>query len=220
MKDFIKMRENMVDCQIHTNSVVNEGILEAFSTVPRELFVPEKLQHVSYTDENIDIGQGRYMLEPMVHAKMLQQVNLRSSDVVLDIGCGYGYSSAILSSLVTTVIAVENNKRHCEKAKRLWDKLSLSNIVLVEDSLKDGVPDHAPYSLIVINGAVSKVPQVLLDQLDLNGRLIAVVQEEDSVQGQVMLFMKDDQGHISSLNLFDAGVPLLEEFKAEPTFVF
>lgn len=220
MKDFTQMRENMVDCQIHTNGVVNEGLLEAFSTVPRELFVPEKLQSVCYTDENIDIGQGRYLMEPMVHAKMLQQVDLRSDDVVLDIGCGYGYSSAILSSLVTTVIAVENNKRHCEKAKRLWDKFDLCNIVLVENELQGGAPDHAPYSLIVINGAVSEVPKNLLDQLDRGGRLVAVVQKTGAVQGQAMLYKKDDNGHLSSVCLFDAGLPVLAEFKAQPAFVF
>lgn len=220
MKSFKKMRENMVDGQIHTNGVVDEAILNSFLTVPRELFVPEKLQHVSYADENVDIGQGRYLIEPMVHAKMLQQVGVRSDDVVLDIGCGYGYSSAILSSLVTTVIAVEHNKRHCEKAKRVWEKLDLCNIVLVEDALQGGAPEHAPYSLIVINGAVPEVPEAFLDQLDLNGRLVAVVQDAGSVQGQAKLYMKDDQGYVSSIALFDAGIPVLEEFKKEPEFVF
>ncbi len=214
------MRANMVDGQIHTNGVVNEGLLEAFLTVPRESFVPERLQDVAHTDESVDIGQGRYLIAPMVHAKMLQEAGLHSDDVVLDIGTGYGYSSAILSSLVTTVISIENNKRHCEKAKRLWSSLDLCNIVLVENDLPDGDAEHAPYSLIVINGAVNEVPQNLLDQLDNGGRLVAIVQEQGAASGRAVLFLKDESGDVSSRTLFDANIPALDAFAAESAFVF
>ena len=91
--------------------MVDTGILQSFETVPRELFIPEKLQGVAYTDENIDIGQGRFVMEPIIHAKLLQAVLPVAGDIVLDIGIGSGYSSAILSPLVTTVIALEHNKR-------------------------------------------------------------------------------------------------------------
>ena len=111
MTDFIQARKNMVDCQIHPSGIVDGWILESFQNIPRELFVPEKLQGIAYTDENIDIGQGRFLMEPIVHAKLLQAVAPDKSDVVLDIGVGTGYSSAILCPNVSTVVALENNKK-------------------------------------------------------------------------------------------------------------
>ncbi len=220
MKNFSKMRENMVDCQIHTSSVVDEAVLSAFSTVPRELFVPERLQNVCYLDEDVDIGQGRYLISPMVHAKMLQDVGVNPEDVVLDIGAGYGYSSAILSMLATTVIVVENNKRQCEKAKRVWESLDLRNIVLVDNDLTKGAPDHAPYSLIIINGAVSSVPNTLLAQLGHGGRLVTVIQDPGAAFGHATLFVKDETGDVSSRVIFEASVPVLNAFSAAPAFVF
>lgn len=220
MSNFSSMRKNMVDGQIHTASVVDERVLQAFQTTPRELCVPERLQNVSYTDESIDIGQGRSLMEPITHAKILQAAALREDDVVLDIGSASGYSSAILSPIVSTVIAVEHNKRQCDRAKRLWESRGLCNIVLVENKLTQGALEHAPYSLVIINGAVPKIPSNITDQMALGGRLITVIKQRDEIVGKAVLFIKDDQGYVSSRPLFDAGVRNLEEFDLEPDFIF
>lgn len=219
MKDFSQARKNMVDCQIHTNGVVSAELLNVFSSVPRELFVPEKLQDVAYTDEELDIGQGRALLSPIVHAKMLQAVLPNESDVVLDIACGYGYSSAVLAPLVSTVVACETNKQQSDKAVRTWEKNDVCNVVLSEcDDLSKGVAAHAPYSLIIINGAVSEVPECILEQLDFGGRLVTILR--DSHRSQAVMYKKDQNGHIAHTFLFDAYAPYIQSFVPKSKFQF
>ncbi len=220
MTDFSKARINMIDGQIHPSGVVDNRILNSFASTPRELFVPERLKEVAYNDDNLDIGQGRYLLEPMVHAKMLQAVLPNDSDVVLDIGSASGYSSAILAPMVATVIALENNKRQRDKAAKLWQKLDICNIALVDGKLEDGVADQAPYSLIIINGAVSEVPKNILNQLDKGARLITIVKETGQSMGMVTIFLKDDTGNISSRELFSASSPFLKGFEEKTKFNF
>ena len=220
MTDFELARKNMVDCQIRPSSVVNPVLLKSFEDIPREIFVPEKLQHIAYSDENIDIGQGRFLMEPATHAKLLQEANLKENDIVLDVGVGSGYSSAILSSNVSTVISLEVNKRQMDKATRLWSELDLCNIALVESSLNNGESKHAPYSLIVINGAVPEVPQIILDQLADNGRLVTIIKSPKQTIGKATIFAKDSHGHISSEPLFEAGVPYIKGFDTKTSFQF
>ncbi len=220
MTDFKIARKNMVDCQIRPSGVVNPVLLQSFENVPRELFVPEKLQHIAYSDENIDIGQGRFLIEPITHAKLLQAADLKEDDVVLDIGVGSGYSSAILSNNVAMIIALEVNKRQIDKATRLWERLGFCNIALVESALNSGEEKHAPYTLIVINGAVPEVPDIILEQLTDNGRLITVVKDPSQVFGKAMIFLKDSLGNISSKPLFDTGIPHLKGFEVKNDFEF
>lgn len=220
MTDFAKARKNMVDGQIHTAGVVDTALLNAFATVPREQFVPEKIQDVAYFDETIDLGQKRFLIEPIAHAKMLQAALPVEGDVVLDVGSGTGYSSAILSHIVTTVISVENNKRQIEKATRLWAKLDYTNIVHIDSPLVDGASKYAPYSLIVLNGSVTQVPKSILDQVDFGGRLVTIIKKPSQQVGQAFLFIKNEDGVVSSRPLFDAGVPYIEGFEPVPVFQF
>ncbi|MCB9974757.1 MAG: protein-L-isoaspartate O-methyltransferase [Rhodospirillales bacterium] len=218
--DYQKARENMVDGQIHTAGVVSEGILQSFSTVPRELFLPEKLRGVAYVDESLPMGKGRHLLEPMVHAKMLQAARLQPNDVVLDIGVGAGYSSAILSPLVTTVVALDDNKRYLDKAARLWDKLGSCNVVAIEREMTRGTPEHAPFSLIFINGAIGHIPRELTDQLGSGGRLLTVLNPDGGSLGQAVLVEKTGDTHASVTRLFDASVPYLPGFEPAGAFSF
>ncbi len=217
---FSEARKNMVDGQIHTAGVVNPLLLEAFETVPRELFVPEKLKYVAYTDISLDLGQGRYLLAPIAYSRMLEFVTPRADDVVLDIASGSGYSSVILSKLVNTVISLEINKRQKDKALRNMQSMDICNVVQVEGAINQGEPEHAPYSLIVINGAVEYVPDVIFDQLAVNGRLITIIKNTDLSIGKATLFTKSDNGIISSKILFDVAVPNLDEFEKEDVFAF
>lgn len=217
---FSDARKNMVDGQIHTAGVVNPRILDAFSTVPRESFVPEKIRNIAYTDVSLDLGQGRFLLEPIAYSRMLEFVRPQESDVVLDVGSASGYSSAILSNLVSTVISLEKNKRQKDKAVRNMQLLGACNVVQVDGEIHEGAPKHAPYSLIIINGAVEEVPECFFDQLANGGRLITVVKDVDQKVGKATLFAKSMAGEVSSRILFDAALPNLPGFEKQKEFVF
>jgi len=107
MTDFATARHNMVESQIRTNKVTDAAIIDAFEIVPRELFVPKNLMGVAYVDEDLSIGNGRVLMEPMVFARLLQVALPDASDEVLDVACGCGYSTAILSRLTGTVYGIE-----------------------------------------------------------------------------------------------------------------
>lgn len=220
MIDYDLARKNMIDGQIHPSGVVNKAILDSFAAIPRELFVPDKLQSIAYMDQSLSLGQGRYLIEPSMYAKLLQVLAPSKEDVVLDIGASSGYSSAILSPLVTTIIAIEKNKRQMDRATRMWSKLELCNIALIEGELADGHAEDAPYSLIILNGSVDKVPQSLLDQLADEGRLACFIREHDSPFGKAVIYYKNKQGHVSFKSIFDAGIPYLEECMGSASFDF
>lgn len=220
MADFKKARENMMDGQVHPFGVVDEKILDVFATVPRELFVPEKLQSVAYIDEDLEIGRGRYLMESKVHAKMLQALDLNETDVALDIGVASGYSSVILSHLVTTVIALENDKAYIEQATKTWQNQNVNNAVMVGGAFDAGAEEHAPYNVIVLNGAVEFVSQTILDQLEVGGRLVTIIRKNQYDVGCVTLFLKSQSGSVSSTPLFDASTPYLQGFEPLKKFAF
>jgi len=220
MADFQQARKNMVDCQIHTHGVIMPGLLEAFEVTPRELFVPDEYQKMACNDEDIPLGDDRYLLEPSVHARMIQALEPKLTDVVLDIGGGSGYSAAVLSPLVSTVVVVESDKELIKKAGKIWESSGLCNIASFEGGLTAGNAEHAPYDSIIINGAVSEVPQEILEQLVPQGRLVCIVKQPGHVMGEARLFQKSDDTQYSSYALFEAGTPYLKGFEPKPTFQF
>ena len=144
----------MVDSQINPQGVVDQAILESFLTVPREKFVHPGQEGIAYCDEDLPLGDGRSLMEPCIHGKLLQSANLKPSDVVLDVGFCTGYSSAILSPLVSTVIAIESDKALIGDAEKLWEELGCANIAAYQANLREGLPEHGPYDLILFNGAI------------------------------------------------------------------
>lgn len=219
MTDTNAARRNMVDCQIHTSGIIRPEILEAFSSAPREKFVPGALRGVAYNDEDLPVGQGRFLLEPAVHARMVQALELKPEDVILDIGSGTGYSSAIFSPMLTTVVALEPDKDMAAKAAKTWQELELCNIAGLEAPLKDGAPAYAPFSAIFVNGAVAEIPKTWLEQLGEGGRLIAVVNPDGRKMGAATL-VKRIAGTFSSRVLFNAATPYLGGFSPQPAFKF
>ena len=129
--NFEMARQAMIDSQIHPMGVVSEKLLQAFADVPREMFVPQALQQICYCDEDIEIASDRYMMEPSVLARMIQALQPESKHVALTIGSGIGYNAAILSQLVSTVVALEEDMTLIEQAQPSWDALSYCNIVAV-----------------------------------------------------------------------------------------
>ncbi|MCB1681561.1 MAG: protein-L-isoaspartate O-methyltransferase [Alphaproteobacteria bacterium] len=217
--DFQKARDNMVECQIHTAGVVSPGLLERFKVVPRELFLPEKVRGIAYVDEIVSFGKGRFLLEPIIHSKLLQAARLVPTDIVLDIGGGTGYSSAILSPLVMQVVSLDE-KKYIEKAARLWEKLGLENILPVEGDMPSGAPEHGPFSLILVNGAVSEVARALVNQLSPGGRLLTVVKKPGLGPGEAVIVERLEDGQPSSRVLFEAGTPYLPGFEPVSSFAF
>lgn len=210
MDGFQQARSAMVDCQIRTNGVINDKVLDAFETVPREKFVPDSLHGAAYTDKPIKLGEGRVLLDPMVHARLLEAVSPKSHETVLDIGSASGYSAAILSSLVSTVISLESRQSIVDKAEKTLSSMSVDNVVYVKGKLAQGYAEQAPFDIIIFNGAVSHVPEDVLDQLSPNGRLIAVVQETYDSVGRAILFQRSEGGRISQKTLFDASLPFVQ----------
>ncbi len=218
MTDYAAVRHNMVEKQIRTNKVRDSRVLQAMDEVPRELFVPKPLQGIAYVDEDLEVAPGRYLMEPLVLARLLQAAAITADDVVLDIGCASGYSSAVLARLAATVVALESDAELGERASTLLAELDADNAVVVAGPLEAGYPKQAPYDAIVIGGAVDEVPAAITDQLAEGGRLLAVVTGGSGV-GKGTLFLRV-HGGLSRRILFDAAVPPLPGFAVDRGFVF
>lgn len=218
MPDSQAARLNMVDAQLRTNRVTDPELLTAFETVPRELFLPEALRGLAYIDEDIRISENRYLMEPMVLARLIQAAEPQAGDVAIDVGCGTGYATAILARLVATAIGLECRPEFARQASEILSGIDADNAVVIEGPLSDGYARQAPYNVILINGAVPDLPQALLDQLADGGRLVAVVRRERDI-GRATLALRTGEV-VSSRVLFDASIPILPEFDRAPGFVF
>ncbi len=216
--DFAAARANMVDCQLRTNKVRDARLLHAFETVPRELFVPENRRSIAYVDEDLQLSPGRFLIEPMVLARLLQAADITPEDLVLEIGGASGYGSAILAYLGATVVSLESDTDLAAAAAEAQAKLGIGNVLIVVGPLRHGYDKQAPYNVIVINGAVSEIPAAITDQLAEGGRLVGVVRE-DTGPGQAVLVERHG-ANISRRVLFDAATPVLPEFERTPGFVF
>ncbi|HUK60378.1 MAG TPA: protein-L-isoaspartate O-methyltransferase [Stellaceae bacterium] len=218
MLDYRAARLNMVESQLRTNKVTDEAVLDAFLAVPRERFVPEHLGGIAYVDEDIPLGGGRFLMEPMVLARLLQLAAIGPQDAVLVIGAATGYASAVVARIAARVVAVESEPELAAIARARLQELQAGNVTLLEGRLEEGYPAGAPYEAIVIAGAVGFVPDALARQLADRGRLVAVVKSGAGL-GQAML-MTRAAGALSRRAVFDAGTPFLPGFTPAPSFVF
>ncbi|MBL28799.1 MAG: protein-L-isoaspartate O-methyltransferase [Rhodospirillaceae bacterium] len=219
MADFAAMRQHMVEGQIEPNQVNDPRILAAFADVPRELFVPKAKRPIAYVDEDLEIAPGRFLMEPAIFARLIQAAFIRPEDVVLDVGCGTGYSSAVLAKLAGTVVGLESDAPLAEQADAILNELGVDNAVTVVGPLGGGYASQGPYDVIVIEGGVETIPAPLEEQLAEGGRLLAVEQRTSRGPGKATLVART-RGRVSSRVLFDASVPRLEEFLAPRGFVF
>lgn len=207
----------MIDGQIKPNQVKDARILEAFLAVPREVFVPKPLQGVAYVDEDIEVAPGRYLMEPMVFARLLQAAEPRPGDVALDIGCVSGYSSAVLAQVVGAVVAVEEDPALADRATTLLAELGCDNVAVVQGPLRIGYPAQGPFDLIALNGTVEEVPEALFAQLAEGGRLVVVLGTQGL--GKAVVYLKEN-GVIGRRELFDAAVAPLPGFQKPRRFTF
>ena len=217
MAEFAAQRQCMVDSQLRTNKVVDEDLIAALLALPRERFVPDRLAPVAYVDEDLPLADGRFLMEPMVFARLVQLLAVSPSDIVLDIGCGPGYSSAVLSRLCSTVVALECDAGLAETARRNLARSDIDNVIVVDGPLAEGYPDQAPYNAILLGGAVPEIGTALTDQLAGGGRLAAVVADGDS-PGRATCAARGARG-VSTRLAFDANTPPLPGFETTERFV-
>jgi len=217
MSEFATARTHMVDGQLLPNKVVDGQVIDAMSDIPREEFLPKALRSVAYVDEDLKVGDSRYLMEPMVFARMVQEAQIKPEDAVLDIGCLTGYSSAVLSRMANVVMCLEQDEAFANRANEILVELSVDNAVVVTGKLTEGYPAQGPYDVIVIEGGVSAVPQFILDQLAEGGRLVAI----ELVEGVgVASLYTCYHGDIGVRRLFDAQTPMLPGFEPVAEFQF
>ena len=209
----------MLESQIRPNKVIDELVLSAFSETPRELFVQKSMRDIAYIDEDLPLSNGRYLMEPMVLARLVQSLELKPSDNVMIIGVGTGYSAAIISKMVTSVIGIESRAPLIQKAEGNLAQLDITNIVLFKKRLQDGYSKEAPYNAILIDGGVSCVPNSILNQLAVDGKLVSIYRSDITAAGEASIWMRSGN-KFSRICLFNAQVPTLEEFKEKPEFQF
>lgn len=219
MSKYLKLRENMVKNQIMAAGVIDDDVLSAFLSVPREVFAPEVPGGVYYSDGEISTGNGRHIMSPVLHARLIAMANPKKDDIVLDVACGSGYGSAVMSRLSGTTLALEADDEMLEHASSLWQKTESYNVVGVKGDLVEGAPAHAPFDVIFFNGAAETIPEMIVGQLARGGRLVAVQAVSGKNPYKAVRIVRDDAGNLSSQSLFETFCSKVTEFSCDAGFV-
>jgi protein-L-isoaspartate(D-aspartate) O-methyltransferase len=220
MSGFSTARQKMVDGQVRTSDVTDIRIIDAMLAVPREAFVPANQRGLAYLDRDLDIGEGgaarRFLIKPVVIAKMLQAAGIKDTDKVLVTGCATGYTAALVARLAGQVIATESAPTQA-KAAEVLRELGIANVSFRAAAAAEGDPSNAPYDVIVLDGATEIVPDRLYGQLADGGRLVGVFAMYKPPRAVLVTRSHGDFGNRA---LFDAAVPVLPGLEHRPAFVF
>ncbi|MBB4042140.1 protein-L-isoaspartate(D-aspartate) O-methyltransferase [Microvirga flocculans] len=220
MVDFAQARRVMVDGQLRTFDVNDIPLLDAMDTVPRECFVLPGREELAYIDQDVPVSDGadrRYMLAPMILARMIQALEVDAGERVLDVACGRGYASAVFRELGATVTALEADEALAAAARQSLAAAGAGDVAVVTGALDRGYAGNAPYDAILINGSVEVRPEALLQQLAEGGRLICV--KGRGRAARITLYVRSGDA-FGERSLFEAAAPLLPAFVPEPGFVF
>ncbi len=217
MFDAAAARRHMVDGQIRTADVTNPDLIAAVQAVPRELFVPPAMASQAYCDGDVSLGHGRALLRPIVLGKLLQGALIGASDRVLVVGCGAGYSAAVLAHMGAAVTALEEDPDLARRAQAALAEAGAGQVKVVIGPLTAGWPDGAPYDLILLDGAIEVAPNALGRQLSPTGRVAAVFGRGPAAKAMIYRLV---EGQLVGRPIFDAAAPVLPGFAAPPTFVF
>ncbi len=223
MVDMAQARSAMVESQIRPNRVTDRRLLAAMGTIERERFLPPSKRTFAYIDEDIPLSADnvaantRFLMEPMPFARMVQAAEISADDVVLDIACGTGYSTAILACLASSVVAIESDQALADAATRTLEELDVDNAAVVTGALNEGYAEEAPYDVIVLNGAVEHIPDTLCRQLKAHGRIVGVLGTGPA--GEIKVWTRRDD-RLTHRTVFNAAIKPLPGFARAPGFRF
>lgn len=210
-------RQHMIDSQLRPNEVNDEKIIAAISSVNREKFVPKNLGGVAYNDDDIQVAPGRHIMAPTVFARLIKAAEVTTTDLLLDVGCGTGYSTAVLGRLAEAVVALEEDVALAERATEILATEACENVAVVTGPLIDGLAKQGPYDLIFINGMIDYLPQSLVEQIAPGGRLVCVLNHNGVGKAS---YVTCENAIVSKRILFDATIPALNAFRRPQKFTF
>jgi protein-L-isoaspartate(D-aspartate) O-methyltransferase len=227
MIDYDRQRLTMVETQLRPSQVTDRPLLAAMGALPRERFVPPTKRLFAYMDAGVEVwpsvdgAPARYLLAPVVLARLIQLAAVGPEDRVLDIGCATGYSTAVLACLARSVIGLEAEPELAAAASNTLRELAtdraFGDVQIITGALNEGYPAGGPYDVILLNGAVSELPGALLGQLKEGGRLAAIIAHP--APGRAVLFFKVGD-NASGVPHFDAAAKPLPGFAPAPCFTF
>jgi protein-L-isoaspartate(D-aspartate) O-methyltransferase len=218
MTPFEVARSHMIASQLRPNKVTDERVLTAFASISRELFVPQHLRSVAYIDEDLPLGGGRYLMEPIVAARLLQAAGIARTDAALIIGAGTGYEAALTGMLARNVIPLEEDPELARRARAALVEHAIASVSVVEGLLHKGYRARAPYDVILFGGAVAQIPSEIAAQLAEGGRLVVVIKPAGGV-GRATLVTRTG-GVLAQRAIFDASTPRLPSLAPKPGFEF
>ncbi|NPA36968.1 MAG: protein-L-isoaspartate(D-aspartate) O-methyltransferase [Chlorobi bacterium] len=191
-QNYVRERKQMVEKQIIRRGITDKAVIDAMLSVPRHLFVPEKLQEYAYDDTPLNIGEGQTISQPYIVAYMTEKLRLNKDDKVLEIGTGSGYQTAVLAKICDSVYSVEIIPELALTAKQNLEKAGISNVTVKCADGYEGWKEFAPFNAIIITAAPEYVPEPLLDQLASGGRLIIPEGKQQFIQN-LMLYEKKEK---------------------------
>ena len=211
------LNKNMIEGQIKPIGGMQPNIIEAFNLIDRDDFVPQDLKNNSYSEKNLFLKRGRFVLKANLIAKIILALNISNEENILIIGSSTGYSSAILSKLAETVISIEEDQELLDFSEEAIKKNGIDNIMFINNTMIDGCADQGPFNAIIIEGVIDEVPEKILNQLDQNGRLIAMINDEGI--SKVIEYQKINNTFTSRF-LFSCTAPKLKSFEKRKLFSF
>ena len=215
MTNYTALRTTMVDTQIRPSDVTKYTVIEAMLSVPREAYVPSAKREAAYVGEHVELDNGRVVIDPRVLAKVLDELDIQSDELVLDVGAGLGYSSAVMARMAEAVIALEDDESRAEDAQTTLSEQGVDNAIVHVAPLTEGAAEHGPYDVVVMQGGVEQLPAAILDQIKDGGRITALFVE--GALGVVRIGYKID-GELNWRFAFNAGAPVLPGFEKGRAF--
>jgi protein-L-isoaspartate(D-aspartate) O-methyltransferase len=185
MADLAKAREEMVERQVAARGITDQSLLDAMRSVPRELFVPEHLIEFAYEDGPLPIEADQTISQPYIVALMIEAAEVKPGDKVLEIGAGSGYAAAVMGRIAGEVLALERHHELAELAGKRLEWLGYTNVDILEGDGTNGLPEEAPFDAIIAAASGSHVPETLVGQLSVGGRLVMPIGKPHSVQSLV-----------------------------------
>lgn len=215
-KDPDDVIKNFIYGQLRPNKVLNPKLIRAFESIDRTHFLPPQHQAFAYSDANLQMGNGRFLMSPLILARLLNQVEIKETDRCLIIGDPTGYSMAILAQLSDVVFSLEEDTALSETKRNNFKDYTSYLPGIIQAPLTKGYADHAPFNLILIEGGVETVPQALFDQLSEDGALVAI-HNQNTLMGRGCVWHKN-HGKITLTSTFNAYIPTLVGFAKPTTF--